>query len=55
MIELWCRHTHGGDGLCSECRELLEYSNARLDRCKFGENKTKCHKCPVNCYRKDML
>ena len=54
MIELWCRHSHGGDGLCSECRELLEYSCARLDRCKFGEGKTKCHKCPVHCYRKDM-
>lgn len=54
MIELWCRHSHGGDALCGECRELLEYSLARLDRCKFGEDKTKCHKCPVHCYRKDM-
>ncbi len=54
MIELWCRHSYGCDGLCSECRELLEYSCARLDRCKFGEGKTKCHKCPVYCYRKDM-
>ncbi len=54
MIELWCRHSHGGGGLCGECRELLEYSWARLDRCKFGEDKTKCHKCPVHCYRKDM-
>ncbi len=54
MIELWCRHSHGVDSLCNECRELLEYSWARLDRCKFGDDKTKCHKCPVHCYRKDM-
>ena len=46
--------SHGGSGLCGECRELLEYSLARLDHCKFGNAKTKCHKCPVHCYRPDM-
>ena len=54
MIELWCRKNHGGQELCSECRELLDYSLARLDHCKFGEAKTKCHKWPVNFYRPDM-
>ena len=54
MIELWCRKNHGGKGLCGECRELLEYSLARLEHCKFGNTKTKCHKCPVHCYRPDM-
>ena len=54
MIELWCRKNHGGQGLCAECRELLEYSLARLEHCKFGNAKTKCHKCPVHCYRPDM-
>lgn len=46
--------SHGGPGLCGECRELLEYSLARLKHCKFGNAKTKCHKCPVHCYRPDM-
>ena len=46
--------SHGGPGLCGDCRELLEYSLARLDHCKFGNAKTKCHKCPVHCYRPDM-
>ena len=54
MIELWCRKNHGSPELCDECRELLDYSIARLDRCRFGNNKTKCHKCPVHCYRPDM-
>ena len=36
MIELWCRKNHGGQELCSECRELLDYSLARLDHCKLG-------------------
>ena len=54
MIELWCRKNHGGKDLCGDCRELLEYSLARLEHCKFGNAKTKCHKCPVHCYRPDM-
>lgn len=33
---------------------VLDYSLGRLDRCKFGNAKTKCHKCPVHCYRPDM-
>lgn len=46
--------SHSGQGLCGDCRELLEYSLARLEHCKFGNAKTKCHKCPVHCYRPDM-
>ena len=49
-----CQVGHDGPGLCGECRELLEYSLARLEHCKFGNTKTKCHKCPVHCYRPDM-
>ena len=49
-----CQEGHGGPGLCGDCRELLEYSLARLEHCKFGNTKTKCHKCPVHCYRPDM-
>ena len=49
-----CQVGHGGPGVCGDCRELLEYSLARLEHCKFGNAKTKCHKCPVHCYRPDM-
>ena len=49
-----CQVGHGGPGLCGDFRELLEYSLARLEHCKFGNAKTKCHKCPVHCYRPDM-
>ena len=54
MIGLWCRKNHGGKELCNECRELLDYSLARLEHCRFGNAKTKCHKGPVHCYRPDM-
>ena len=67
MIELWCRKNHGhkamldmdrnslgGKAMCDECRKMLDYSLARLDHCRFGDRKTKCHKCTVHCYRPDM-
>ena len=54
MIGLWRRKNHGGKELCNECRELLDYSLARLEHCRFGNAKTKCQKCPVHCYRPDM-
>ena len=43
MIVLWCLKKHEKQELCEECRELLIYATTRLDRCKFGDRKTKCH------------
>lgn len=40
--------------LCPECSELLHYAHQRLERCRFGEEKPSCTRCPVHCYRKDM-
>ena len=54
MVELWCRKKHSGEHLCEDCSQLLEYAHARLDRCRFGNDKTKCHKCPVHCYKPQM-
>ena len=55
MIQLWCRNKHHTkDGLCPECEELLAYAQKRLGACKFGENKTKGHLCPIHCYKPEM-
>jgi hypothetical protein len=54
MIRLYCRRKEGNKELCPSCTELLQYAHARLGRCKFGENKTTCRKCPVHCYRPQM-
>ncbi len=52
MIHMYCRDHHGAtETLCLECRELLEYAEARLARCPFQEGKTTCAKCPVHCYK----
>lgn len=55
MIDLYCRGQHGSkDDLCPECRELFEYVKRRLTKCPLKENKIRCSKCPVHCYKPAM-
>lgn len=54
MIRLFCRKKHQQEELCKECQELLEYAKFRLEKCRFGEQKTTCEKCPVHCYKPQM-
>ena len=42
MVRFYCRHHHGGSQLCSDCQQLLTYAHRRLDRCRFGEQKSTC-------------
>ena len=52
-MKIHCRDHHGAsNALCGDCQELLNYANMRLDRCRFGEDKPTCAKCPVHCYQK---
>jgi len=55
MIRLYCRNVHGHKKeICSDCRELLDYSIKRLDRCQFEGRKTTCANCKVHCYKPSM-
>ncbi len=55
MVGIYCRGRHSpGEGICSECRELLDYALARLDRCPMGGDKSTCAQCSVHCYRPEM-
>lgn len=54
MIALYCHSKHKSNGLCEECQALEAYAHARLNHCKFGEDKTSCKKCPIHCYKPDM-
>ena len=54
MVRLYCRRYEKNKLLCTDCSELLEYAWAKLDRCKFGDSKPTCRKCPVHCYKPDM-
>ena len=40
--------------LCPQCQELLTYAHLRLERCKFGNDKPSCTRCPVHCYKPAM-
>lgn len=53
MIRLYCRRKEGYADLCGDCRDLLIYAQQRLDRCRFGDQKTTCSRCPVHCYKPD--
>ena len=54
MTRIYCSHHHqAADGqLCAACTDLLAYSEKRLEKCPYGENKPTCAKCPVHCYKK---
>ena len=54
MVKIYCRHHEGKNILCEKCQKLLEYAHQRLDRCKFGNDKSSCRQCTVHCYRPDM-
>lgn len=54
MIRLYCRHKEGNARLCPDCKALLAYALARLDHCRWGEEKPSCRRCPIHCYRRDM-
>ena len=53
MIRIYCRHHHTQD-LCKECRVVLVYANARIEKCLFGLEKPACNKCTVHCYSPAM-
>ena len=53
MIQCYCRDHHATmSALCPECQGLLDYAGVRLERCRFGQEKPVCVKCPVHCYQR---
>ncbi|MBW7989127.1 MAG: nitrous oxide-stimulated promoter family protein [Planctomycetes bacterium] len=56
MLRIYCRNHHGSTGkqLCSDCRELREYADERLQKCPFGATKGLCSQCEIHCYKPEM-
>ncbi len=53
MLELYCGGNHGTrSGLCEDCRELLDYTRARVEACPQLDNKPTCKECTVHCFAK---
>ena len=54
MIRYYCRKKHKKAGLCTECSDLLKYSEEKLKNCRYGENKPLCRNCQTHCYSKNF-
>jgi Nitrous oxide-stimulated promoter len=55
MVKIYCNAHHKARvGLCADCRGLLDYAMARLDKCPFGAKKPACSKCTIHCYGPSM-
>jgi len=54
MMRIYCRNKHkGGNALCSECIELLDYAYKRIDGCVLGDKKTTCARCAIHCFKSE--
>jgi hypothetical protein len=53
MVEMYCTHHHGEEGLCQECSALADYADRKLDLCPYGPEKPTCTNCPIHCYREE--
>ena len=58
MVSCYCRNHHQqaqklSTSLCSECNDLLEYAELRLDRCPYGQKKPTCNRYPNHSYKPD--
>lgn len=50
MIRMYCRRRLKTETLPAEYAELLDYAHKRLSRCRFGNHKSTCKRCPIHCY-----
>jgi hypothetical protein len=55
MTGMYCSAQHGGSegDPCPPCRDFLDYSELRLQKCPYGANKPTCANCPIHCYKPD--
>lgn len=52
MTRIFCRKKHGHRAkLCRECQEILDYTNYRISKCPFTENKPTCKECSIHCFK----
>lgn len=55
MVKMYCDNNHEKVGsICSECNELTEFANDRINRCVFQDDKPVCSECKIHCYHSDM-
>jgi len=55
FVEVYCDKNHTGKrgALCDQCKDLLEYGTAKLEKCPYNP-KPKCKHCQTHCYEPEM-
>lgn len=60
MVRIYCKGNHKakrkeegikGKDVCSDCKELTEFAEYRLEKCPFKKNKGFCSFCKIHCYK----
>ena len=51
MIRIFCEYHHENP-VCEECKELLSYAYARIEKCPLIPDKPTCKNCTIHCYDK---
>ncbi|MDD5370538.1 MAG: nitrous oxide-stimulated promoter family protein [Anaerolineaceae bacterium] len=55
LVRIYCRDVHSRpEGVCPDCQALIDYAQARLERCPFHVEKPTCTNCTVHCYQPAM-
>lgn len=54
MIGLYCRKTHKFQGLCPECAALIVYSEKKIAKCVWKDDKPVCTNCSIHCFNIGM-
>ncbi|MBL8027147.1 MAG: nitrous oxide-stimulated promoter family protein [Fibrobacteres bacterium] len=50
MVTMYCKAKHRKGALCSNCRELLDFSIERIHACKIKSSGVVCSSCKVHCF-----
>ena len=51
MVQIYCGNHHSSkNSLCPKCFDLKDYSNKRLENCRYQEKKPVCGRCGLKCY-----
>jgi predicted amidophosphoribosyltransferase len=51
FIKVYCQKHHKSvNGLCDECKDLLDYALKRNEKCPL-DPKPKCKNCKIHCYK----
>jgi hypothetical protein len=52
MIRYYCCKQHKKAKICTDCQDLIKFTEEKLISCRYGEDKPACKNCKTHCYSK---